>query len=94
MISGTTLPIIAAIDPLFGTMADFDELLDKAHRLDLKLLLDLVPNHTSSRHEWFIDIAREAVEDVDRLEARAIVVRVEEREFLLAVHGIVAIDAM
>lgn len=43
------------IDPLFGTMADFDELLEQAHRLDLKLLLDLVPNHTSSRHAWFIE---------------------------------------
>lgn len=43
------------IDPLFGTMADFDELLYRAHRIDLKLLLDLVPNHTSSRHPWFIE---------------------------------------
>jgi alpha-glucosidase len=44
-----------AVDPLFGSMQDFDELLEAAHSQGLKLLLDLVPNHTSSRHPWFID---------------------------------------
>jgi alpha-glucosidase len=44
-----------SIDPLFGSMHDFDELLKAAHRHGLKLLLDLVPNHTSSRHPWFIE---------------------------------------
>src|SRR5437763_17021652 len=44
-----------AIDPLFGTMANFDELLGQARRLGLRLLMDLVPNHTSSRHPWFIE---------------------------------------
>jgi alpha-glucosidase len=42
-----------AIDPLFGTMADFDRLLQVAHGQRLRLLLDFVPNHTSDQHEWF-----------------------------------------
>ena len=38
----------------FGTMEDFDELLNKAHSLGLKVIMDLVVNHTSDEHEWFI----------------------------------------
>jgi len=42
-----------AVDPLFGTLEDFDRLLAKAHSLGLKVMIDQVFSHTSDQHEWF-----------------------------------------
>jgi oligo-1,6-glucosidase len=44
-----------AIMKQFGTMKDFDELLSKAHAMGIKIVMDLVVNHTSDEHPWFIE---------------------------------------
>ncbi|MFG3283750.1 glycoside hydrolase family 13 protein [Streptomyces sp. NPDC048111] len=42
-----------AIDPMFGTLHDADALIRDAHELGLRIIVDLVPNHSSDQHEWF-----------------------------------------
>ncbi|MDN4472992.1 alpha-glucosidase [Demequina zhanjiangensis] len=44
-----------AIDPSFGSMADFDALLAEVHERDMRLVMDLVVNHTSDEHPWFLE---------------------------------------
>jgi alpha-glucosidase len=41
------------VDPRIGTLADFDEMISALHAAGLKVIVDIVPNHTSNRHEWF-----------------------------------------
>jgi alpha-glucosidase len=45
------------VDPIFGTLADFDALLERAHALGLKVIIDQVFSHTSDAHAWFIESA-------------------------------------
>ena len=48
------------IDPMFGTLEDFDQLLPEVKRRGMKLILDYVPNHTSDHHPWFQGVAPRA----------------------------------
>src|SRR6478735_4613625 len=43
------------IDPTFGTLADVDELIEQAHARGIRIVMDLVVNHTSDEHPWFVE---------------------------------------
>ncbi len=54
------------VDPLFGTLDDFDAMVKRAHELGLRILVDLVPNHTSDQHQWFQDALNEVEGSAER----------------------------
>lgn len=43
------------IDPLYGTLEDFKELIEKAHERNINIMVDFVPNHSSDQHPWFVE---------------------------------------
>ncbi|MBM9503044.1 hypothetical protein ITX44_00510 [Streptomyces sp. KK5PA1] len=48
-----------AVDPMFGQLSDAVDLIDDAHRLDLRVIFDIVPNHCSDQHPWFAQALRD-----------------------------------
>ena len=51
------------IDPKYGTLEDFDELITKANEYNIEIIIDLVLNHTSSEHPWFIEAKKNVLND-------------------------------
>lgn len=51
--AGYDIADFTMIDPVFGTLEDFDRMLTEMHRRGMRLVMDFVPNHTSDQHDWF-----------------------------------------
>ncbi len=62
---GYDIADFCAIDPRYGTISDFDHLLEEAHKRDIKIMLDLVVNHTSHLHPWFLE-SRSSIDNPKR----------------------------
>lgn len=54
---GYDITSFTEVDPVFGDLAAFDRFVARAHELDLRVVMDFVPNHTSDEHPWFLDSA-------------------------------------
>jgi alpha-glucosidase len=54
------------VDPEYGTLADFDQLLDECHGAGIKVIIDIVPNHSSDQHEWFQSALKAAPGSLER----------------------------
>ncbi len=55
------------VDPMFGSLADFDRVVARAHELNLRVMIDLVLSHTSDQHPWFKESRRDRTKRQSRL---------------------------
>jgi len=53
--NGYDIADFCGVDPVFGSLAEFDGLLHDAHERGIRVLVDWVPNHTTDQHRWFVD---------------------------------------